>query len=447
MSDPSRLTSHPSLSLLLLAIAATYANALRADFQFDDYNVIVQSAVVHSWTAWWSDFPHGIRPLLKATYTLNWTLGLGPFGFHLLNVLVHGLNTLLAYALAKAVVQRTSSESAYATWVPLLTALLFAVHPIQTEAVTYISGRSMSLMTLLYLGSLLAYIHGRYLLSPALFVLALLVKEVAVTLPAALLLWETVGRPDRSSWPVILRRQALHWGVLGAAVVFLLGHPGYHSLLAFSFSVRSLQDAVLTQIHGIVYLLSRLVWVHHLNIDPELPVYSHWTPALAAEFLFLAACLGLGLVSLRRRPWLAFGILWLFLHLLPTNSIVPRLDVANERQLYLAGWGVFFSLGVGLVQLSQLARWPVLIPVLSASLVVLLGIATVQRNEAYRTEVALWEATVRESPGSARAYNNLGYAYMLAGRSDEARQAYRTALRLNPEFVLARQNLTALRGK
>jgi tetratricopeptide (TPR) repeat protein len=140
-----------------------------------------------------------------------------------------------------------------------------------------------------------------------------------------------------------------------------------------------------------------------------------------------------------------FGILWVFLHLLPTNSVVPRLDVANERQLYLAGWGVFLLIGAALAQLLRATLRPQIVSVLSVLIVVGLGAATVLRNEAYRTEVTLWEATVRESPAKARAYNNLGYAYALAGRPDEAERAYRTALRLNPDFQLARQNLALLR--
>jgi len=458
--------SHGAYALLICAVCAAYFNALWGDFQFDDYNVIVQNPVVHSWAAWWSEVPHGIRPLLKATYTLNWILGPDAFGFHLLNVLVHAGNTLLVYALTTALLRELEARGARLwasgerdTLTPaLLAALLFAVHPVQTEAVTYISGRSVSLMALLYLGSVLAYVRGRaadetrqrwllYGLSPGLFVLALLVKEVAVTLPAALLLWEMLRGAGRPSWSVILRRQALHWTVLAAAVVVLFRHPGYYPLLAFSFSVRSLQDAVLTQIHGIVYLLSRLVWVHHLNIDPDLPVISRWTPALAAEGLFLATCLGVGVISLRRHPWVGFGILWVFLHLLPTNSVVPRLDVANERQLYLAGWGGFLLIGAALAQLLRATLRPQIVSALSVLIVVGLGAATVLRNEAYRTEVALWEATVRESPAKARAYNNLGYAYALAGRPGEAEEAFGTALRLDPEFALARQNLSSVRSK
>jgi tetratricopeptide (TPR) repeat protein len=458
---------HPSLgayTVLVCAVCAVYANALRATFQFDDYNVIVGNPVVHSWPAWWADVGHGIRPLLKAAYTLNWTLGPDAFGFHLVNVLVHAANTLLIYVFSRKLFgasrltpdalrinPQTPHPSPLTHPAALVAALLFAVHPVQTEAVTYITGRSVSLMALCYLGSLLAYVQARdasgrqrgwlSALSLVLFILAVAVKEIAVTLPAALLLWEWAagGRPP---WRVVLRRQAWHWLLLGAAAGWLLWHPGYRALLAYSLAVRSLHDAVLTQIHGIAYLLSRLVWIHHLNIDPDLPVLTGWTPGLIAEFLALAAGVVVGMGCLRRYPWAGFGILWVCLHLLPTNSVVPRLDVANERQLYLAGWGVFLLVGGGLASLWRIAPRPVM--AVSVALVIWLGTATVQRNEAYQTEVSLWEATVRESPAKPRAYNNLGYAYALAGRPQEAEAAYQAALRLSPDFTLARQNLALL---
>jgi tetratricopeptide (TPR) repeat protein len=235
--------------------------------------------------------------------------------------------------------------------------------------------------------------------------------------------------------------------LLLAGVIALIAHPRYGSLLAFSLTIRTVHDNVLTQIHGVVYLLSRLVWVHRLNIDPDLPVITHWMPTVAAELIGILSVLTLGLASLRRRPWLAFGILWLFLHLLPTNSIVPRLDVANERSLYLAAWGVCLPFSVTWAMLQdRRPEWVTPVQVGAAVLILVLAGWTLVRNHTYRNEIALWEDTVGKSLRKARAYNNLGYAYFLAGRDEEARASYLMALRLNPEFLLARNNLAALRS-
>jgi hypothetical protein len=315
-------------------------------------------------------------------------------------------------------------------------ALLFALHPAATEAVTYISGRSSSLMAMFYLGAMLAYLRGaHWSISAALFVLAVATRETAVTLPAALLLCE-LCRGERPAWREILRRQWAHWGLLIAGGLFVLFNQRYFDLIAYGFDERSLADNLLTQVGGVSYLVLRLVSLHGYNIDPALPTLTEWTPALAFQAFFLASLFIIGVVNLRRRPWIAFGVLWFFLQLAPTNSIVPRLDVANDRQLYLASWGLFLAL---CIQLRNL-------PVLAFSIVlVFFTVASVLRQLDYRSEIVLWESSVALAPWNARGHNNLGYAYQLAGRTQEARREYQAALLLDPAHAKARLNLHFIR--
>jgi len=436
--------------VLLLAgtVGVFYFNSFRGAFQFDDYNVIVENVGVHSWGAFLAGLPKGIRSLLKFTYTLNWTSGLGRFGFHLVNVGLHAANAVLLFLLASRI--GAPSVSRFAA---LLPALLFAVHPVQTEAVTYISGRSVSLMALFYLGSLLVYLRGRererrfllYVASPILFLLAAAAKEVALTLPFALVLCEA-SRRERTGWKEALRAQAVHWGLLLSLVVFFLAHAGYGRLLEACFDIRGIAANLYTQVHGIAYLLSRLVLPHALNIDPDLAVFSGWSPVLLPDALVLAALLAAGILGLRKRSLAGFGILWFFLHLVPTNSFIPRLDVANERQLYLASWGLFLALSTAADLLRERCEGR-RVTAVAAVLVVALGGFTVFRNEVYRSEVALWEDTARKSPGKARVWNNLGYAYDQAGRSADAEASYLRALRIDPGYPLARGNLKGLKGR
>ena len=437
----------PSL-LLAGAVAVVYLNSFQGVFQFDDYNVIVDNGGVHTWGAFLAGLPRGIRPLLKLTYTLNWTSGLGLFGFHLVNVGLHAANAVMLFFLASRIGGRSVSRFA-----ALLPALLFAVHPVQTEAVAYISGRSVSLMAFFYLGSLLAYLRGRergsrfllYVASPILFLLAAASKEVALTLPFALILCEAARR-ERDGGKEALRAQAVHWCVLAALAVLLLAHAGYGRLLEACFDIRGATANLLTQVHGIGYLLSRLVMPHALNIDPDLPVFSGGSPALIPEALLLAALLAAGVFGLIKRSMAGFGILWFFLHLAPTNSFIPRLDVANERQLYLASWGLFLSAAAG-ADLLREKRGAWRVTAAAAVLVIALGMLTVSRNTAYRSEVALWKDTVRKSPWKARAWNNLGYAYQQAGRFPDAEAAYLRALRVDPGDALARGNLRGLKAR
>ena len=432
----------------LLAIVAfiAYLPSFAGVFQFDDYNVIVDYPTVHSWKALLDRAGEGVRPLLKASYVLNWTLGPGEFGFHLFNIAAHSLNAVLLYAIGSRLCARWFGEgdSDRARGVALIAALLFALHPAQTEAVTYLSGRSSSLMASFYLGALLVYLRGGHWgVSTLLFVLALATRETAATLPAALLLCELCGGDlrGRNAWKDVLRRQWAPWTVLVAGAAVVLLHPRYHELLSYGFTQRGAGGNLLTQVGGISYLVSRLVGLRGYNIDPALMPLAGWNAELGVQAALLAALLALGVASARSRPWIAFGILWFFLQLAPTNSIVPRLDVANDRQLYLSGWGLFLALSA---QVSCLR--PRSVPA-RALLGVLLGLCTlscVARQLDYASEIALWESSVREAPWNARAHNNLGYAYYLAGRIDEAQREYRSALILRPGYGKARFNLKAL---
>ncbi len=417
-------------SALLAAVLAAYANAFLGSFQFDDYNVIVRQGAVHSLAAWWDSMP-GIRPLLKLSYALSWSAGDGgTLAFHAVNVSLHAANVLLVWALLQEIWQRLGCKEAGLA--AFAGAMLFALHPVNTEAVTYISGRSVSLMAFFYLGSVFAYLRGgpRWI-SPALFAAALATKEVAVTLPFALLLCDAID-PRR---PIDLRRQALHWLVLAAGIALMAGIPRYREMLEASLALRSFGEQALLQIGAVARLAGLLVLALPPNIDPEVQ------PSAPAGAVVLAATIGVGFALLRRQPWFAFALLWFFLHLAPTNSLLPRLDAVNDRQLYLASIGPLALAGLAIAWLPK-SRVALLL-----ALSLGLAYATVMRNQDYRSEVALWSDTVRKSPGSARAFNNLGYAYQLEGRRDEARGAYARALELDPEHIQARFNLRELEGR
>ena len=408
---------------LVVALAATlaYLPSLAGVFHFDDYNVIVHYPTVHSWEALLEHAGSGVRPVLKASYTLNWTLG---GGFHLLNIALHAMNAALLFLIGKALFRDRRAA--------LIAALLFALHPAATEAVTYISGRSSSLMALFYLGAMLAYLRGaHWSISAAFFLLAVATRETAVTLPAALLLCE-LCRVERPAWREILRRQWPHWTLLLAGGLFVLLNQRYFDLVAYGYGERSLGDNLLTQVGGVSYLILRLISLHGYNIDPALPTLSEWTLMLGLQAVLLLSLLILGAANLRSRPWIAFGVLWFFVQLAPTNSIVPRLDVANDRQLYLASWGLFLAL---CIQLRSLPNFTF------ATVVILFAASSILRQLDYRSEIALWESSVGLAPWNARGHNNLGYAYQLAGRKHDARREYQAALLFDASHPKARLNL------
>lgn len=435
----------PAVALVIaLAGVAVYANGLEGSFQFDDHNVIVDNAAVHGVTAWWNAMP-GIRPLLKLSYALNWAVAPDAAAFRAFNIAVHALNSAMVCLLLHNWLGRSPAAARAAPWIAAVSALAFALHPAQSEAVTYVSGRSVSLMALFYMTSMFTFfLRERWpyakLLSPLLFVCALAVKETAWTLPLALVLTACVfdGHSVRAS----LHQTLAHWLALAASVIAALSLPRYRELIDTSIATRTLKENLLTQIDGVSYLVARPLLRLTTNIDPDLPVHRALTPELAMKAALLLGLLGLGVWLARRRAVAGFALLWLFLHLAPTNSLLPRLDVANDRQLYLGLIGPALLFGLLAARLSQTrALYGAL---LSALVLGALATATVTRNRDYASEMSLWQATVRASPNKARAWNNLGYAYTLAGRRDDAAAAFERALSLDPDSIKARYNLEAL---
>ncbi|MBU1215479.1 MAG: hypothetical protein KKA63_09615 [Gammaproteobacteria bacterium] len=431
---------------LALAIALAYAITLTTPFQFDDYNVIVYQEGVHSWQAWLAGLGHGIRALLKASYTLDWTLGCGAVGFHLSNLLIHLSASWLVFLLSRHFIAQHARLRDLAS-LPLLIALLFALHPANTEAVTYISGRSAALMSVFYLGGLLAYVRGSshasrihlHLLTPLCFALALLSKETAVTFPFALLLWEIC---TQGSWRSALSKQWSSWMLLLVAAVFFLFSDSYQSQMLNSANFNDLGGNVSTQLAGAVWLFKQWALPLWLNIDPDLPVYRKVLEAPLA----LLAVLSLLAASWRfrsSRPWITFALAWALLQWLPLYLLLPRLDVANERQIYLACWPLCMAAVIELafVLKPAQARYAITALLLACALL------TIQRNQDYRSEIALWEDTVQKSPNKARVHNNLGHAYLLAGRNDEARREFVLALTIDPQQAEALANLQRLANK
>lgn len=426
------MTPGAARCVLLGAVLFAYARSPFGTFQYDDFNVLVHNAAVHDLGHWWG----GLRPLLKLSYALNWAASPAPLGFLLLNLALHAVNALLVFELIRALLPEEEGSA-------LLGALVFALHPVQTEAVAYVSGRSTSLMASFFLGGLWLSLRARVASAspwhlPAgllCFGLAAATKETALVLPAvAGLVHGKVEGPAR-------RRILGAFLALGAVLLLgLLLHPGYRRLFHFSFELRGCGAQLHGALAGLAYLFRVLLWPVGLNIDPPLAAPRGWTSEGLATALAVIVLTGLALVAWRHRPWVAVGIGWFLLTLLPTQGPVPRLDLANERHLYLPMAGVAL-LVAGLCRAPRLRRWA---PAGTAAMSLLLGVGTTRRIGDYRTEVALWESSIRADPANARAHNNLGAALALAGRREEAREAFRKALRLRPDYALAEENLRGI---
>ena len=443
-----RLHLGPAL-VVVLAVALAYANALGAAFQFDDWEVIVRDPRVQSLAAWWDSMP-GMRPLLKLSYALNHASGFGVIGFHAVNVLIHGANALLVLWLVRQLAGQAGVAPGEAAWLATVTALVFALHPVQTEAVTYASGRSASLSAGFALASVALWLRGRDrddwrlrdLASPALMLAAMAVKESAVMVPALLVLWLVADPARPFTLRAALRQTGLHGALLVLALAVVLALPAYREFVAVSLATRSPVENLLAQPQAFGWLAGQLVRFDALNADPVLPVATSLDVSSLFVLGVVVVAVVLALSWLGKRPLPAVAVLWMLLCLLPTSSLLARLDLVNDRHWYLALLGPALLVALALHWLRR--RWLRSGSALVALLVLVLATATWQRNTVYHDELRFWQDVAAKSPHNARAFNNIGIAFADRCDTAQAEQAWRQALTLDPGYVRAAVNLKLL---
>lgn len=457
MNFPTHLQRKLPVLLLLLA-GLTCVTAFSGDFHFDDRPTILANPHLDRWETFVGHLDHMVRPALYGTFLIDRRLfGSDPAGYHLLNLLLHlGSGALVYRILMQAVTEETR-------WVPAWTAVLFLIHPIQTETVTYISGRASGLMAFWYLLALFLYIKAsedtsgqvvrrRYRVGALLaFILSVASKEPAVTFPLALLLWDTTVRRLRGAElrATMVSDHLPFWLTVLAAGVLAWQHPRYTDLAQFSLQIRPLWENALSELHAAGYALRLFINPGQLNFDHDLPLFHsllEWP--LPLELLLWGAVALAAFIARQRLPLFSFGVAWFVLQLLPTG-LIPRNDLLSERNLYLASFGVLLAATVSgtflIHRLSTAVTRPRLVHISAIAIglaaVATLCAATVHRNALYRDPVLLWSDTVEKSPDKARPHNNLGYALARRGEWDLAIDEFRSAVRLDPEYALARQNL------
>jgi tetratricopeptide (TPR) repeat protein len=439
------------------AALIVHAGSFHGDFHYDDSLTILENPHLSDWHTFIGHLDHMVRPVLHATFFVDRSLyGLNPVGYHMLNLLLHLASGLLIYRILTSAVNDERSS------VPFWTALVFLIHPIATETVTYISGRASGLMAFFYLLSLFLYVKAsdeseieglrRFYLwgAVASFVLSIGSKESAVTLPVILLLWDVlIRRLKNTSLRTTLLSHVPFWITAGLAASWAWRHPRYMALAQFSVEIRPFRDHLLSQIHAVAYAVLLCFTPWNQNFDHDLPVFHSFAEwPLPADLLLLSGMATVALLSVRKLPLVAFGLAWFLIQLVPT-SLIPRNDLLSERNLYLPAIGLVLaivSLGSHLIQwLLTVVQRSLFVRVgaamLATALVADLGLFTYHRNQLYQDRILLWSDAVAKSPNKARPHNNLGYAYALRDDWDHAIEEFRTAARLDPDFIIAQKNL------
>ncbi len=446
--------------LLFAVVAAGYLHSLAYPYQFDDFSSIRDNHALDDPTdieAIWTFHPS--RFVLHESLALNIAAtGRSTAPLRATNFAIHLLAAFVVGWLARDLALRFGGALATprnAEVVGLLAGLLFAAHPLATQAVTYLIQRTTSLAALFELGAVAFYVrareapHGPWLWAASWLLagLAALTKEMSVALPGVLLLLEFAlrasGRPGRSGW------RLLPYGLV--PVIVLTTAQMYTG--EFGFAPQGLREA--TEISRWTYLLTQLVvipkylwlffWPHGQNLDHDVALRHAPDVAAALGFLLLVGLSALAFLG--RKRWMLAAVGWgLFLiGMAPESSLIPIRDVMNEHRVYFPMAGLIWSSAAGLVWLAARApRWFLAMPIL---VVVALTVATHQRNKVWQSEQSLWSNVVNGSPRLPRGFNNLGMALSAQGQLAQAEVAYRQAIGLDSSYVHAMVNLGMLLGR
>jgi len=449
--------------LLLAAVVGVYANSFQGTFLFDDRLNIHDNPKVHQlWPPTWME---GQRPVTNFTFAINWLAGGDdPWGYHLVNLGIHAAAGLLLFGVVRRGAERIIVGRA-ATWFAFSAALIWLVHPLQTQSVTYIVQRAESLMGMLYLLALYAAIRahpaggrsGRRfwtITATLACVLAQGAKPVAVTAPVMIVLFDrallfpTFREAFRCRWGTYLAL-ASTWCVPAALGVFrgaISAAPDADAGLGAAGIGAT--TYLYTQAEVIVHYLKLAFWPRTLVLDYLWPPASGLRAVLLPG-LFVLGLLTFSLIAFRNRPWLGFACFWFFLVLAPTSSFIPIRDVIFEHRMYLPLAGVVV---VALACTWRLTGWlsarsplrsqkGIARVCLVSIAAVALSARTLARSRDYQSPITLWQRNAQDRPDNPRAYNNLCQALNTAGRNSDALAACQRALELAPQYADALNNL------
>lgn len=446
---------------LLLALALAYGNSLHAPFLFDDVGAVVNNPTIRDLgaRAVWSPPADGStttgRPIVNLSFAFNYAFGRESVrGYHAVNVAIHALAALTLMGLVRrtlAVPILRARFGAIAASAGFFVALVWALHPLQTETVVSIAQRTESLCGLFYLLTVYAFARATtvpeggarcpprawFAVSVASCLLGMGTKEVMVTAPLMVLLYDrtfvagTFSAAVRSrvkfyvalasTWLVLAWLVVKSGGARGASAGFGLGVNGWTYLLK--------------QAEALVQYLFLSFWPHPLVFDYGTDVVSS-IGAVAGQGIGVLAMLAATIWALRRKPALGFLGAWFFLILSPSSSVVPLVtQTMAEHRMYLplAAVVVFASLAVYHFCGSR-APWLMMTVALG------LGGVTIMRNRDYRDPVTLWADTVAKRPQNARAHNNLALALQQQGQPARAHTHFARAVALDAGYVTARYN-------
>jgi len=474
------------LMLLVMAVLVfmIYSNILKAPFVFDDQqnirdnpHVRLTELTLEGINKTVVENQYNNRPVAHASFVLNYYFHkYNVMGYHLVNVLIHIMTGIFLYFFIKITLsistlstscrQPTSGNPQFVTrdshagfsdhsLIAFFAVLIWLVHPIQTQSVTYIVQRMNSMAAMFYVLSFLLYVNARLAEGKekkwVLFagcvlagILALGSKEIAATLPFFIFLYEWYFFQDLNrDW--FKRNIFLFSGIVIlfaiVAVVYMGAHPLERILSDYDKRSFTLTQRVLTEFRVVIYYISLLIFPlpSRLNLDHDFSVSSSLINPVTTIFSIVSVIglIGLALYMAKRERLLSFCILWFFGNLVIESSVIG-LEIAFEHRAYLPSMLVSM-MGVILVCRYVRQKWVILSMLCIVTLI--FSCWTYERNKVWGSELSLWEDCVKKSPEKARPHYNLANVFTRQGKTAEAIDHYSKTLKINPAHEKAHYNL------
>lgn len=475
-STPEYRTRLFGWGAIAIAAAVAYANSFRVPFVFDGTNYLLENPAIREippldrffeshplWTM------AQTRPVTYLTFALNYRFGdYEPFGWHATNLAIHVVAAWALYGVARRALRSPKLGGRYADAaerLALVAAVVWVVHPLNTQSVTYLYQRLESLMGMFFLLTL--YGTARYVESArfgwAAFAivacwLGMGTKEAMITAPLVAVWYDRVFVAD--SWRELLRRRGLFYLLLGASwawLAWLMNRtmPDYAKAGILDYGRVTPLEYGLSQAGVVLHYLRLVVWPWPLNIDYAWPITHDWRGAVP-QLIGIGLVLAVALYAVLRRPAVGFLAGSVFLILAPTSSIAPIIDLCFEHRMYVplapaaasvvvAGYEAFGAIGRRRGWSSEsVSTWRVAATWIVVAVLITL---TLRRNFDYRSHTSLWGDVCGKSSNNPRANYNYGVFLQREATKpgdpvvDEAIAQYYLTLTLDPDYADAHLNL------
>lgn len=459
------IVRHLFLIIILVLIPLAYSNILHAPFVLDDHFIDPQKDVENIRILWIE-----ARHITNLSFALNNSLGWGIAGFHIFNIFLHMLNVILIYYLFYLTLRLPSQQNSMSgilRFIPLFVAAVFALHPIQTNAVTYITQRATVLAAFFCLLSLIFYIKGAlsgnnklsfvvfYPISFVFLLLGLISKEQVIVFPVIILLYDLFFLSS-FQWKTIRHRLIFITGI-SVLIVFIaifkfnametlnnivsifarLNTPIPPNFWTATDVFWTVYQHILTEFRVICRYLSLLILPLPsrmvFDFGPSYPISTGLLSPVTTflSIFFLVSLLALSIRYAKRHPFFSFGILFYFIAISVESFIAIGSDIYFEHRNYLPSIGFFLSISYITLSLIQKSGYHRLSCVLILILLVLPTL-TYTRNSTWQSEESLWQDTIQKAPSNKRALFSLGYAYMENGKFTQALDIFKKSLNILP---------------